>query len=298
MQILSGYNSDVSTSVALGEFDAVHIGHMKVIDATANRDGLRRAVLTFKRGTLHKGDDRSLLLEEDRAALLESMGVELLCEPDFAALKELSPEAFVKDVLLSGLRARRVICGENYRFGAGAQGDSALLKRLCEQGGAECIVIPIQKIDGNTVSSTAIRKMLDNGEPDVAEAMLGRPFSYCLEVVSGQQLGRKLGAPTINQLFPDYFLIPKFGVYASMTTVDDRVYPSVTNIGIRPTVGSNCPLSETWIDGFSGDIYGRSIKVELLRYLRGEKRFDSLDKLKEQIASDSGSAAEIFKSRI
>lgn len=143
---------------------------------------------------------------------------------------------------------------------------------------------------GLPVSSTRIRAALEQGRPEEANAMLGRPFCYDFTVVGGDRRGRKLGAPTINQFFPSGFVVPKFGVYASKTLVEGRYHPSVTNIGMRPTIGTQSLRSETYIMDFSGDLYGQNIEVSLLHFLRGEVRFESLDALRAQIAADAQAA--------
>lgn len=282
-----------NTSVALGQFDGLHIGHKSVILA-AQREGLTTAVLTFKRGTLKKGDDRFLTTDTQRDSIFESLGTQLLCEPDFGDICGLSAESFVDEILIGTLGAKHVVCGFNYRFGRGAQGNAQMLKELCEKRGVECTVVPAVEVCGKSVSSSAIRAYLDEGDAESAAEMLGRPFSYDFEVVGGRQLGRTLGTPTINQLFPDNFICPKYGVYASRAEVDGREYCGVTNVGVKPTVGSDKPLSETWICGYSGDLYGQKIKVSLIKYLRPEQKFPSIEALKEAILADGEKSRRLF----
>jgi riboflavin kinase/FMN adenylyltransferase len=126
-----------------------------------------------------------------------------------------------------------------------------------------------------------------------ANLLLGRRFAIDFTVVQGRQLGRTLGAPTINQPFPDGFIVPKYGVYASLATVHGREHVAVTNVGVKPTVGSDCVLAETYIHGFSGDLYGESVRVSFLRFLRPERKFDSIDALKAQILRDSETASHV-----
>ncbi len=283
-----------NTSVALGQFDGLHIGHREVILA-AEREGLKTTVLTFKRGTLKKGDDRFLTTDEQRERIFADYGVELLCEPDFSEIRGLSAESFVRDILVDRLGAKHVVCGFNYRFGNGAKGNADMLRQLCAEHGIDCTVVPSVEVDGKSVSSSAIRAFLDEGDAESAAAMLGRPFAYELEVVGGRHLGRTLGAPTINQMFPEGFICPKYGVYASFAEVDGNRYCAVTNIGIKPTVGSDKPLSETWICDYSGDLYGRKIKVNLVKYLRPEQKFPSIEALKEAILADGEKSRRLFE---
>lgn len=282
-----------NTCVALGYFDGLHIGHTAVIKASQS-EGLESVVFTFSPKGSGKPED-TLLLFSERDALLEKAGVSAAVRPEFSAFSSLSPEQFVKGVLKEKLGAKRVACGENYRFGKNAAGNSADLARLCSAEGIDCAIVPPVKSDGMTVSASAIREALSGGDIPLASRMLGRPYGYTLRVRDGQHLGRRLGAPTINQHFPPGFFLPRLGVYASTALVDGRLYSAVTNIGIRPTVGAPAPLSETYIQEFSGDLYDRKITVTLLAFLRGERKFDSLDLLKSAIADDAVRSKELFE---
>ncbi len=293
MQKISLSEKQNNTSVALGQFDALHKGHQAVILA-ANKQGLKTAVLTFKRGTLKKGDDRFITTDEEREEIFASLGADMLCEPDFSEICSLSAERFVEEILAEKLGAKHVACGFNYRFGYRAQGDAELLKKLCEKNGIECTVVPSVEANGKSISSTAIREYLDKGDAESAAEMLGRPFCYKLEVIGGKQLGRTLGTPTINQVFPEGFICPRYGVYASVAEVDGAEYCAVTNIGVKPTVGSDRPLSETWICDYSGDLYGQSIKVSLIKFLRPEQKFPSIDELREAILQNGRESRDIF----
>lgn len=294
MQKISLSEKQNNTSVALGQFDGLHIGHRAVILA-AKREGLRTAVFTFRRGTLKKGDDRFLTTDEERDRVLAQYGVDLLCESDFSEIRDLSAHSFVKDILIDRLGAKHVSCGFNYRFGKEAQGDAQTLRGLCAEYGIECTVVPDVEINGRSVSSSAIRSFLDDGDAESASEMLGRPFGYCLEVIDGKRLGRTLGTPTINQAFPEGFICPKYGVYASTAEVNGGIYCAVTNIGVKPTVGSDKPLSETWICDYSGDLYGQMIKVNLIKYLRPEQKFPSIEALRDAILADGEKSRRLFE---
>ncbi len=297
MQKISLSEKQHDTSVALGQFDALHTGHTAVIEAS-KKEGLRTAVLTFRRGTLKKGDDRYITTDEEREQILDTLGVSLLCEPDFSDICSLSAEQFVSRILAQTLGAKHVSCGFNYRFGKDAQGNAQLLERLCAEYGISCTVVPAVEINGKTVSSTAIRECLDEGDAESAAQMLGRPFSYKLEVIGGKRIGRTLGTPTINQAFPENFICPKYGVYASTAEVNGTEYCGVTNIGVKPTVGSDIPLSETWICNYSGDLYGQKIKVSLIKYLRPEQKFPSIEALKNAILADGEKSRRLFAKKM
>ncbi len=278
-----------NTAIALGCFDGIHIGHQAVIDALHSRqaDRLDKAVFSFSDNLSFKKGAEHIASFEDKCEILSEMGIGELILPSFASVKDDSPESFFEEILIGRLDAKILACGENYRFGKRASGDCDLLRKMCEDRGIQCIVVPYVMHNGEIVSSSRIREALKKGNVEDAAAMLGRPFSYCFEVRHGRKLGRQLGTPTINQHFPEGFLIPAYGVYASVTGIDGQNYPSVTNIGVKPTVGSAAPLSETWIIGYNGDLYGRNIRVSLISFMRGERRFDSIDALKEAIHSDS-----------
>ncbi len=293
MQKISLSEKHNNTSVALGQFDALHKGHTAVIDAS-KKEGLKTCVLTFGRGSLKKGDDRYITTDSERERIFESLGVSLLCEPDFSEICSFSAERFVREILAEKLGARHVACGFNYRFGHRAQGDAQLLEKLCKDHGIECTVLAPVEINGKYVSSTSIREFIDEGDMESAAKMLGRPFGYQLEVVGGKRLGRTLGAPTINQNFPEGFICPRYGVYASTAEINGKEYCAVTNIGVKPTVGTDTPLSETWICDYSGDLYGQMVKVSLIKFLRPEKKFPSIEALKEAIFADGEKSRALF----
>lgn len=276
-------------AVALGSFDGIHMGHIAVINAALDleKDGLRPAVLLFDTHPRTAGGKAPphIMTDSDRRAILEGMGVETR-HISFLDIKDMSPEAFVRDVLAGEMSAGAVCCGYNYRFGAGASAGVEELAALCRRYALGLRVAARVDYDGEPVSSTRIRALIEGGGIAEANAMLGRAFSYKLTVVRGDGRGRLLGAPTANQLFPEGFVVPRFGVYASRAYVGGAAYPSVTNIGMRPTIGTRTVLSETHIIGFSGDLYGREVRVEPRRYLRGEKKFASLGELAAQIDED------------
>lgn len=289
MNIYSQIPELKSTAVALGCFDGIHLGHKAVIEML-NLPGfknLNKAVFSFSDAPAFKKGAESIASFDDKCEILSEMGVRELILPSFDSVRDYSPEVFFSEILINRLDARLLVCGENYRFGRRATGDCGLLRKLCAEQGIDCIVVPSVMYGGKMISSSRIRAALTCGDIKSATDMLGRQFSYCFEVVHGRKLGRLLGTPTINQFFPKNYLIPAYGVYASITDIDGRKYPSVTNIGIKPTVGSDEPLSETWIIGYDGgDLYGKFIRVSLVGYMRKECKFSSIDALKLAIHSD------------
>lgn len=287
----------VPRSVALGLFDGLHPGHRRVI-LTAVReceDSLSRAVYTFDPHTVTtKTISGRLCDDREEQQLLQTLGVEELFKADFAAVRHLTPAEFVEQVLVAQLNAKRVTCGFNYRFGAGGAGDAALLTELCVAHGIAVTVVPEVDCGGMPVNSTAIRAAIAAGDMPLARRLLGRPYHLQVPVTEGQHLGRRLGLPTINQILPTHLVAPRFGVYASCVQWEGNTYPAVTNIGVRPTVGTDAPLAETYILGFEGDLYGTEPTVYPLQYLREEQTFSSLEELQTRIQKDAAYAAALF----
>lgn len=280
------------TAVALGCFDGLHIGHRAVIGrAVAQQSrGLAPCVFTFTMQRpvpgVPKGRQQLQSLPR-KLAELEALGVQLVATPDFSAFCHLSPEAFVTEILAGGFRARVVCCGFNFRFGKGAAGDVALLRQLCEPLGIGVEVLPPAMVDGQVVSSTRIRELVAAGDMPAVERLLGHRFTVDFPVERGRQLARTLDFPTINQRFPPEFVVPRHGVYASVALVDGVYHPAVTNVGVKPTVtDENLPLAETFITGVERELYGETVDVALLRFLRPERRFESIAALKAQMAQD------------
>jgi len=279
-----------ATAVALGMFDGVHIGHVEVINSALHQKHLKPAVFTFR---VLKKPGGSILPYQMKFNMLKSKGISTIYSSDFDSVRDMSPEQFVQEILIEKMNCGYVSCGWDFRFSRNAKADSDDLKRICARCGIEVDIISPVYIDkedesgGTPVSSTRIRETIKNGNIALANRMLGYNLTYELEVVEGAKLGRKLGAPTINQIIPGDCVLPKFGVYKSRVLVDVIHYIAITNIGVKPTVNnSSTPLMETHIPGFNMDIYGQSVKVSLQEFIREEKKFNSIDELKAQIHAD------------
>ncbi len=289
------------SAVALGSFDGLHIGHKKVISTAveAKKQGLVPTVLTFAHNPLTDlggSAGGEIITQEQKIDLLEKFGVEQLYILKFSAVKDLSPEEFVDQILAGVCRAKEVCCGFNFTFGCGGKGDSAMLSRLCAARGMKTAVTHAVLLDGEPVSSTRIRAMIANGEVDEAARLLGRPYGYILPVLHGRRLGRELGTPTLNQAVPKDFVLPRFGVYVSRVFFGGAWYCGVTNVGIKPTVGSPSVLAETWLTDYSGpDIYGETVRVDLVQFLRPEHKFSGLDELKTEILKNGEQAKDYFR---
>lgn len=231
--------NEYKKSIALGTFDGFHLGHQKVIELS-KKSGYMPYVLLFSVHPLKciKGEAPPEILTDGlRKSLLGEMNVGAL-EIDFSEIMHLSPESFVRDILVGRFSAGAVSCGENYTFGDNGSGNVEVLRRLCRKYGIELYVAPMVEFDGTEISSTRIREAIRSGDMQTAAKMLGRPFSYDFTVVAGDRRGHLLGFPTINQFFPDGFVQPKHGVYASYVEIGGKAYPAVTNFGRRPTIGT------------------------------------------------------------
>ena len=285
---------DTPCSLALGAFDGLHRGHMAVIHAACAPGGEGQvwepAVFTFH--TSPSGNC-AVLTGRDKERILEHAGIRRLYSLDFRQVRDWEAEPFVRDLLFGTCNARRLCCGEDFSFGKGARGDTALLGRLCEEAGVELYVVPPVTDGGEKVSSTRIRRAVEEGDMPLAGRLLGRPFGFSLEVIHGNHIGGAvLGTPTINQAIPEGFVLPRFGVYASWCRVGGRYFYGVTNVGLKPTVGSDQVLAETWMPDFAGDLYGKQVRVFLMEFLRPEKKFGSLEELKEAIVENGKQAKE------
>ena len=285
-------------AVAMGFFDGLHIGHQAVIGAAVDWAKAHQAeagVFTFGLPRINSLKGSRLLPTDEKHKLVGEMGVQYYVAPDFEEVKPLSPEAFF-DAMVHKLHARALCCGENFTFGAKAAGNVDTLRQMCAAAGVELIVVPLTQFEGKTVSSTRIRTALGGGDLPGVNQMLGRPYSVRFPVKRGKGLGRTFGCPTINQIFPEGYQLPKTGIYITRTRIGDRWYPSATGLGSRPTVNENAQdiTCETFIPDFSGDLYGANPTVEFHAYLSPSRRFDSLDELKACIDDAAAQAKAYF----
>lgn len=279
------------SAVALGFFDGLHLGHIAVVQRALLRREVSSVVFTFNDKTalpkFREKKGNCIITYEQKAELFEEAGADFLYAPDFGEIKDFSAREFVEKILKDRLCAAYVVCGYDFRFGRGGEGNPDILSALCHEHGIACEVVPPVRIGGEIVSSTEIRRLIRLGEIEKANRLLGYELSYELPVVKGNEIGRTIGFPTINQKIPDYMVSPKNGVYKSWTTVDGKTYRSITNIGVKPTVTDRGEVvTETHIIGFHGDLYGKTVKISLRGYLRGERKFESLSALKAQLSYD------------
>jgi riboflavin kinase/FMN adenylyltransferase len=288
-------------TVALGNFDGVHLGHAAVIrDAHAARPDLPRAALTFEPHPREhfRPDDPPfrLTLLPAKAEALAGLGVSIVYALPFdAALAAMPAEAFVEEVLHRGLGAKHLACGTDFAFGHRRGGDTAFLAREAEARGIGLTIVPPVADEGGPVSSTRIRRLLQDGYPERAARELGRDWELRGEVFQGDRLGRELGWPTANILLGRQ-LEPARGVYAvTVALPDGAVVPGVANVGRRPTLGGD-PVTrlEVHLFDWSGDLYGQEIRVRLHSFLRPDATFGGLEELKAAIAADAAEARRVL----
>ncbi|MCL2054960.1 MAG: bifunctional riboflavin kinase/FAD synthetase [Oscillospiraceae bacterium] len=273
-------------SVALGLFDGLHIGHRAVIGKAAElarENGLTPAVFTFEPSTGER-----IITADFKQAELCRMGIRDIFSPDFEAIKNLSPDEFIKNILVAQMNAAYVTCGEDFRFGKNASGGAWELEKICGNYGIKLSVVPdVKAADGTRISSTQIRSLIREGKMKEANALLGFSFQIKALVSQGRRIGRTINFPTINQALPPLSVIPRFGVYATLTELDGKNYNSITNVGIKPTVSDTGKISaETHILSFSGDLYGRTATLHFLDHIRDEIKFANINELAAQIKKD------------
>lgn len=284
-------------ALALGTFDGIHKGHMNVLSVAKKleNESLTPAVLVFDRHPQEvlSGKKHFLLLSQsEKNRIFKENGI-LPVTVCFEEIKDYTPEEFV--LFTKNLGAKALVCGENFRFGKNSSGNTEILFEFCKKYGIIFRTAKSEYCDGSLISSSRIRALLQKGEIEKANEMLGRFFSYDFPVSHGKGNGTGWGFPTANQKIPDSFIRIKFGVYASKAKIDGKYYPAVTNFGVKPTVtDSGEAVSETFILDFNGDLYGKSLKIELIKFLREEKKFENIDALSAQVKQDSKKAVEIF----
>lgn len=297
---LDSINNSEECAVALGLFDGLHKAHQAVIRQAAD-SGLLPAVFTFAisgRLPASKKEFSLLMSEEKRVEAIRRLGAELILMPDFSEIADISAEDFVVDILFGRMNAKILCCGYDFRFGKGNAGNTDLLKRLCDGHGVKLCVADCISVGGKPVSSSAVRVALADGDMQTYFDMCGRYFAVDSEVIHGNRIGRALSFPTINQPLDPQCLAPRFGVYASVAEVGGKSYTAVTNVGIKPTVSSdNTVLAETNLFGFEDDLYGRQVEVKLMKFLRDEQKFPSLDLLRSAIDRDRQNAKDFFERR-
>ena len=303
-QELSQFTPTKDMLLTVGVFDGVHLGHQHLIARLreeARRRGLLSGVITFRqhpRDVLGLSDGLPYLTSpKEKRALLQDQGVNTVVMLTFDDdLANLDARTFVT-LLKKHLRMKGLVVGKDFALGRGREGSPEALRKMGEEGGFSVTVVPPLEVDGEVVSSTAIRNALADGDMDRVVKLTGRPFTVSGEIVPGTGLGRQLGLPTVNQDFDTNRALPADGVYATVTHVNGRVHQSVTNIGHRPTFHGRKRTVETHLLDYSGDLYGRNLTVDVIERLRAEKKFQSAEELKKQIAHDIERGRQVLSAR-
>ena len=292
--------------IALGFFDGVHLGHGALLRRVAQRakelDALPCA-FTFDRSPAAALTGRAVPLltgVDDRTQLMRELyGIREVVVAPFEVMRQMDWQDFVEQYLQKELGAVHVVAGHDFHFGYRGEGSPQRLADKCARLGLGCDVIPKVELDGVTISSTHIRTLVEAGELEQATRFLGHPHMLSGTVVHGNEIGRTLGSPTANLPVPQGVIAPGFGVYATRVVLPDGARPAVTNVGVRPTVSSagQAVIVEPWILDYRGDLYGRDIRVEFHARLRPERKFPSLQALRDAIGENAAQTRAYFAAK-
>lgn len=274
----------MKNAIAFGTFDGIHIAHREVLNLPKD---YRRIAVTFEKPPkmFFSKKYELLMTFEQRCEALKSLGFEEIYALDFETVRDVPLTDFL-EFIYEKYNPKLISCGFDYRFGKGAKGDVSYLSKFCEQKVIELKVCDEIMYENETVSSTMIRGFLKQGKVEKANSLLLTPFSFTSKVIKGHRRGRTIGFPTINQEYPKELVKLKFGVYKTKVLIDGQEYDGFTNIGVRPTFETDYVISETHIKDFTGDLYGKTVKIVPISFLREERKFSSLEELKKQIEKD------------
>ena len=288
------------SAITLGKFDGIHKGHQKLMKMilAKKEQGLKSVVFTFGQmpGTFFFGKGRTILTSKERQLHLERMGNDYMIECPFVPeVIQMEPEKFIEDVLVNQLHVKYIAVGPDFRFGYNRKGSVGLLKKMSSVYGYEVEVFDKECLDDKVISSTYVRHMLEIGEMETVQKLLGYPYYVSGTVVHGHAIGRKLGIPTINLIPDDDKMLPPNGVYLTKTVWEENQIFGITNVGCKPTIsGEEAKGIETHLYDFDGDLYDKELTVEFYAYHRPERRFESLEDLKSQLARDAAWGREII----
>lgn len=281
------------SAVALGKFDGLHKGHRALIEKLkeSEKEGLKSVVFTFTRAPkelLEHERQKYILTSFEKRLFMEKNGIDILIEcPLSEEILSMEPEKFIEDILCKKLTVKRIICGEDFRFGHNRSGDTELLDKICMKYKYEALVIKKLKYNKRDISSTYIREAISKGNIELVNELLGYPYTVIGVVVDGNKLGRTMGFPTANLIPEDDKLLPPNGVYRTIAVVDEKEYRAITNIGTRPTVnGENIITIETNLVDVSIDLYEKTIELHFFEFIRPEKKFGSMEELKMAVFKD------------
>ncbi|MGL5718315.1 MAG: bifunctional riboflavin kinase/FAD synthetase [Paraclostridium sp.] len=296
MTVIKSLNeiNDIENSiVTIGNFDGIHKGHIKLIKKAVNyakKKEYKSVVFTFENHPMkyfRSNSIKNILTNDEKIGILESMGVDIIVMIPFNEyMTRISAQSFVKNILVDKLHCRKAIVGHDFKFAKNKEGNGRILKKIGESYNMEVEVIKPIKIKDTRISSTIVRTLIENGDVSKVKEFLGRNYSIEGEVIHARKIGRTIGFPTANILVDVNLIIPKNGIYAVKVHLGSRQLYGATNIGYNPTVNGQSLSIETNILDFDEDIYGEIIKIEFLERIRDEKKFDSLNDLKDQLSKD------------
>ena len=302
MKILNrNSRTDSPTVAALGTFDGMHRAHRKIIDTAmklAGEKGYSSLVYTFRNlpAAYFGSREEQLFSEQEKTEYLEDMGVDILLMDTFDRTIAETDHMDFLNMLKNDLCVRTIVCGYDFRFGKDGRGDADVIRRFAEDNGMGYFILEREMWEDTVISSTNIRRLLKEGELEKAEELLGHPYFFSGTVIEGRKVGRTIGFPTVNLSYGSEKLLPPKGVYASKVLLNGKYYEGVTNIGSRPTVGNGNDITiETNLLDMEGDLYGKTIRLELYKYIRKEKRFSSLEELKNEIDRNKEQVRSYFR---
>lgn len=288
MRIIEGtteFQVQEETAISIGKFDGLHQGHQLLVERIVKKkqEGLKALIFTFD-----FGDRPVLLLPEERREMLRKWGVDYLLECPFVeSISHMEAEEFVRKILVERLHVRYLAVGTDFRFGCQRRGDYRLLQRLSAECGYEVEVVEKACWQGEEISSSRIRRELEQGRMELVNQLLGYAYSVTGEVLHGRKIGRTLGMPTTNIVPSERKLLPPNGVYATRTVIAGELFEGITNIGYKPTVGAEPRKGvETYLFDLDRNLYGETLTVRFYGYERPERKFDSLEELKKRIGQD------------
>ncbi len=300
----SAIEQSCPTAVTLGNFDGVHMGHRRLIETAkeyAERENIKSVVFTFSPHPMflfgNRENNALIMSPEEKMLAIEEMGVDTYIEYPFdREFASMPPKDFAVNILFKKMKCRALIVGYDYRFGKQNSGDYKLLEKLGKEYGVETIFVPNVVYEGERVSSTKIRECLVNRDVEGANRRLTEPYYIFGQVSEGKKLGRKLGFPTVNIIAHEDKLFPPNGVYATVTVYEGKAYYGITNVGYNPTVNGKHKTVETNLFDFHKDIYGEKILTFFFKWLRDERKFPSVEALRDEIARNTVTTKEYFNS--
>ena len=269
-------NTEQGVAMLLGGFDGLHVGHRRLL-SRAKQSGLPVGVMTIM-----GGKEGNIFTFAERERIFKENGADFVFELPFAEIKDMSPTEFLA-FLIEKFHPSLFVCGEDFRFGAGAKGTPEMIKTSTQ---VRVEILSLVEMGGEKISCRKVKELLKSGEVEKANALLGEAFFLCGKVEKDRQVGRTIGFPTANIAYPQDKFPLKKGVYVTKTVVDGKEYTGITNYGARPTFDNDKVVTETYLDGFSGDLYGKELTVRFVNYLREVTKFESVDGLVKQLQKD------------